>query len=59
MDVLSHINRARRLGYITAEQYPNSDAIVDLNVVYHDIEDKIVKLQEDFFWDFFVDDTVV
>lgn len=59
MSVSNRIARARRLAGVDSNQYPDTDAIVDLNAVYHEIEDAIVAEQEDFFWDYFKSNTVV
>lgn len=59
MNVAWHITRARRLWGVDSHQYDDDDAIIDLNIRYHDIEDAITKLQEDFFWDDFYTITVI
>lgn len=54
------VNRARRLWGVSSWQYSDANAIEDLNVIYHDLENDIVtKIREDYFWDFFITDTVV
>jgi len=53
------IDRSRRLWYVDNSQYSDANALEDLNVVYHDLENDIVtKIREDFFWDFFTTDLV-
>lgn len=59
MNVQQIIDRARRLAYVDSTQYINATALEDFNIVYHDIENEIVSLQEDFFWDIFKTDTTV
>ncbi len=60
MTVQAIIDRAMRLWYVDISQYPAANAIEDLNVIYHDFENDIVtKIREDFFWDYFITDTVV
>jgi len=39
-------------------QYSDNVAIEDFNIIYQDIADTIVNLQEDYFWDYFVADMV-
>jgi len=59
MNVQSIVTRARRLGYVDSNQYQDSQAIEDFNIIYHDIENTIVDIQEDYFWDYFLTNTIV
>lgn len=60
MDVSALIARSRRLWKVDDYQYTNLQALEDLNIIYHDIENTIVtEVSEDFFWDYFVTDTVI
>jgi len=53
------ISRSRRLWSVDNSQYSDANALEDLNVVYHDLENDIVtKVRADFFWDFFKTDLV-
>lgn len=53
------IKRARRLAYVDENQYNNEQALEDLNIIYHDIENTIISdVREDYFWDYFNTDTV-
>jgi len=58
MNVQDLVNRARRLWYVDIAQYSDNVAIEDFNIIYQDIADTIVNLQEDYFWDYFVADMV-
>lgn len=58
MNVENLVERARRLWYVDSSQYNNSQAIEDFNIIYQDIANTIVNLQEDYFWDFFNSDII-
>jgi hypothetical protein len=60
MNAQDLVNRTRRLWYIDNSQYTDTQAIEDLNIIYHDIENTIItEIWEDFFWDYFISDTVI
>lgn len=53
------VAKARRRGNIDANDYPDADAIIDLNDAYEDFcGDIVTYIQEDYFWSPWVADTV-
>lgn len=59
MNTQQIVDRARRLTHTNANNYVDSDAVEDLNLVYQEIIDSIVtEVDEDYFWDIWNFNTV-
>jgi len=59
MTVQNIIDLARTLTHTTASQVTDEQALVYLNIAYHDLENSITTdINEDFFWDIFTTDTI-
>lgn len=59
MTVDQIISLARTLTYTDSGQVSDADALIFLNIVYHDIYSRIVnEVDEDYFWDVFSADTI-
>lgn len=54
------VDRARTLYWTDTSQYDDTEALIDLNVIVHQIEDHITsEIWEGFFWDIMTADTTV
>jgi len=59
MDVNSIIGLARTLTHTDDEQVTDTNAMLYANIVYHDIANAIMEIDEDFFWDIFTTTPIV
>ena len=60
MDVAWIFTKARRDCFVETTDYSDADALIDLNLIYDDANSTIIdEVDEDFYWDSSVDDTVV
>ncbi len=59
MDVNSIIGLARTLTHTDEEQITDANALLYANIVYHDLANAIMEIDEDFFWDIFITTPIV
>lgn len=53
------ITLARTLTHTDSEQVTDSDALLYANIVYHNIANAVIEIDEDYFWDIFTTSPVV
>lgn len=60
MDIDWIFVKARRDCFVEITDYSDVDALIDINLIYDDLNSRIInEVDEDFYWDSSVDDTVV
>jgi len=53
------ITLARTLTHTDSEQVTDSDALLYANIVYHNIANAVMEIDEDYFWDIFTTSPVI